>query len=108
MITITIVKNQSQYKQVECLGHAGYANSGKDIVCASVSVLVLNTINAIETLTSQRFNIESDEDIGMIQYELIQPVCKEAHLLLDALILGLTEIEKQYGKKYLKLKFKEV
>ena len=26
-------------------GHAGYADAGSDIVCAAISVLVINTIN---------------------------------------------------------------
>ena len=32
-------------------GHAGYSEAGTDIVCAAVSVLVINTINAVEMYT---------------------------------------------------------
>ena len=36
-------------------GHAGYAEPGQDIVCAAVSALVINTINAIEAFTEDDF-----------------------------------------------------
>ena len=33
-------------------GHAGYAEAGKDIVCAGVTALVENLIDSIEGLTA--------------------------------------------------------
>ena len=52
MITITIYQNREQVAQgFRCIGHAGYANVGEDIVCSAVSVLVINTINSIEVYT---------------------------------------------------------
>ena len=52
MIHVTIFQNK--YK--ECVGfqtegHAEYASPGQDIVCAAASILVINTINAIEEFT---------------------------------------------------------
>ena len=49
MIHVTIYENDRK----ECIGfqtkgHAEYAKMGQDIVCAAVSVLVINTMNAIE------------------------------------------------------------
>ena len=31
-------------------GHAGYADAGSDIVCAAISVLVINAINSVQVL----------------------------------------------------------
>ena len=48
MIEITRIKNeQGENVGFRCYGHAGFARHGKDIVCAAVSALVLNTINSI-------------------------------------------------------------
>ena len=48
MITVTFHKTKAgEYKDFLCSGHAGYDDYGKDIVCASVSVLVINTINSL-------------------------------------------------------------
>ena len=56
MIHVTIFQNK--YK--ECVGfqtegHAEYANPGQDIVCAAASILVINTINAIEEFTEDNY-----------------------------------------------------
>ena len=53
MIHVTIL---SEHVKTECVGfqtagHAGYADAGQDIVCAAASVLVINTMNAIEQFT---------------------------------------------------------
>ena len=47
-------------------GHSGYAEEGEDIVCAGISVLVINTINSIEKLTDVIPKVSSDEETGMI------------------------------------------
>ena len=48
MIHVTIYENQKhEYTAFNCIGHAQYGEPGEDIVCAAVSVLVINTINSI-------------------------------------------------------------
>ena len=55
MTTIIIRKTEKkEYVGLICMGHAGYAENEPDIVCAAVSVLVINTINAIEKLAGQK------------------------------------------------------
>ena len=59
MIKITIYQNQSgKYQRLHCIGHAGFAKAGEDIVCAGISALVINTLNAIEKLTDEAFRPE--------------------------------------------------
>ena len=48
MIKITILYNCDNVTAIECVGHSGYAESGSDIVCASVSVLVQNAQKTFE------------------------------------------------------------
>ncbi len=109
MTTITIQKTRtSEYSAIHVDGHAGFANYGKDIVCAAISVLVINMINSIETLTTEVINVMTNEKTGTIICEFNEHPSKEAVLLVDSMLLGLKEIEHQYGKKYLKLKIEEV
>ena len=61
MISVVITKHNDEYSGIEFNGHAGYADSGEDIVCAAVSVLVINTFNAIERFTDDAFNSDYDE-----------------------------------------------
>ena len=83
--------------------HAGYDEYGKDIVCASVSVIVINTINSIETFTDDYFTVNSDEKSGTIEFDMISNISKESTLLLNSLILALEGIEEQYGNQYIKI-----
>ena len=109
MTIITITKSpKGEYKEVSCKGHAGFARAGQDIVCSAVSVLVINTINSIERLTNCQMTVTSEEENGMIKCCFPQKPDEGGRLLLDSMILGLQSIAEEYGKMYLKLKFKEV
>ena len=57
MISITILKDQSHYRGITCIGHAGYEKAGKDIVCSAVSMLVINTINGIDQFTEDAIHL---------------------------------------------------
>lgn len=55
MIEVTVYKTmRHEYAGFDMSGHAGYDDIGKDIVCAAVSVLVINTLNSIERFTMIR------------------------------------------------------
>ncbi len=83
-------------------GHAGFAESGSDIVCAAVSALIITTINSIEQFTSDTFHIEEDEESGHIDFKIVSKPSNESNLLLNSLLLGLNGIREDYGKKYIK------
>jgi len=84
-------------------GHALYSEYGKDIVCAAVSALVINTINSIEKFTSDRFSLKQDENEGIIEFHMISPFSNESNLLLSSLALGLEGIAQEYSDKYIKI-----
>ena len=44
----------------------------------------------------------------MFLFIFTEPVSEGGTLLMDALVLGLTEIEHSYSKRYLKVKVREV
>ena len=75
-------------------------NHGKSIVCAAVSVLVLNTVNSIERFTKDQFVFDYNESGGYINF--IHPVLKtggdshDAALLLNSMSLGLHGINDEY------------
>ena len=102
MITVEIRKSGGEYTGFSCTGHAGYAEEGYDIVCAAVSVLTVNTINSIEKFTDDAFQAEAKD--GMVRWKFTEsPLSKEAKLLMDSLVLGLEDIQENYGKKYIKI-----
>ena len=82
-------------------GHSGYASQGEDIICSAVSALAVNCVNSIEAFTEDDFSVESDEERGMIDFDIKGEVSEPAGLLLQSLLLGLSGISKSYGKQYL-------
>lgn len=110
MTEITIYKSKTgEYRKFTCDGHAAYADYGQDIVCAAISVLVINTVNALDEVTKEPIQVEADEKAGRIICTFLrQPLFETSVALMDSLALGLSRIEAQYGKKHCKLTFKEV
>jgi hypothetical protein len=50
MIRVTLHCKDDVITGFECFGHAGFAEAGKDIVCAAVSILTTTCVNALETV----------------------------------------------------------
>jgi len=98
--------SEGKRKGFSVSGHAGYAKSGKDIVCAAVSILTENTVNSIEALAGQKPDVFAvNEKEGFLYFRLKQ-VSKESALLLDSMVLGLQSIAEEYGK-FLEIQFEE-
>ncbi|MBR1735663.1 MAG: ribosomal-processing cysteine protease Prp [Firmicutes bacterium] len=77
---------------------------GESIVCSAVSVLALNTVNSIERFTDEEFSCIADEENGGILRIEVTSIKngKDIHdidLLFNSLLLGLTDIEKEYSKE---------
>ena len=94
MIKIDIEKDLISIK-----GHSNYEESGKDIVCASVSSMVITSVNAMVRIDSN--SIDYQEEDGVIIRVLNHS--EVIDLLIDNLIELLLELEKQYPK-YIKLR----
>lgn len=106
MIEITFIEDSSgAVYGFHSKGHAGYAEYGSDIVCAAVSVLIINTVNSIEEFTDEKFKSRVSE--GEVYFKLIGSKHNEdAVLLLKSLILGINGIRHEYGNKYIVVRTK--
>lgn len=80
-------------------GHAGYAEAGKDIVCAGVTVLTENLIESIEGLTADKIQYEISPGKVDIHYKDLSGVGK---LLVDSFFLGICSIEQDFPE-YIKI-----
>lgn len=107
MIIASIFRNSKhQIWGFQIKGHSGYAEEGSDIICAAVSVLAINTVNALEQLVGMRPVTEVAD--GLLSCELpeireVRSFSSEADLLLRTLELGLEAVMASYGKQYLKI-----
>ncbi|MCB5235648.1 ribosomal-processing cysteine protease Prp [Niallia circulans] len=103
MIEITIDKsNDGLIHAFTISGHALFANSGNDIVCAGVSAVSFGSINAVISLTGITPIIKQGKDGGFISCTIPKNISEETRakiqLLLEGMIVSLETIERDYGK----------
>lgn len=109
MIQVDVFTDSDGITQgIEVKGHAGFAEYGKDIICAAVSSLTLNMANSVEAFTEDGFDGSMDEKTGRFTFRFTGEISPESKLLMDSLVLGLQNIEDSYGDEYIKIRFEEV
>ena len=110
MIRITIYVNEHHvYTGFYVSGHAEFSDPGKDVVCAAVSMLVINTMNALEAYTEDETSHVSDEEEGTIEFRFRRRPSHDADLLVNTMILGLESLEENSEyEPYIDIIFKEV
>lgn len=98
MIRIEI-KNKEKPESIVVEGHAGYGVSGTDIVCASVSSILITTINAMLRVDEKSIRYVQKE--AYVKLEVITHSTM-IDLLMENMISLLEELEQDY-KKYVKI-----
>ena len=78
---------------VAVTGHARYAERGKDIVCAAVSVLFQNMCNSIQAFTCDRVRIRTDPGDSRIDFK---ELTESGKLLVDSFFCGICAISSEY------------
>jgi len=107
MIEISLYKRDGDIIGYKASGHAGFDERGHDVVCSAVSVLAINTGNAIDILTEDRFSLDYDDD-GLVDLRVTGPISQKASVLLEAFEIGVKAISEEYGKDYIQIRIKEV
>ena len=74
-------------------GHAGYAEPGKDIVCAAVSTLAQTLIASIEDLTQDQITYVIQPGTVDIKHGNLS---EQAQLLIDSFFIGCQMVAEQY------------
>ena len=93
MIKVKFLIGDRQLKGFEISGHAMFAESGKDIICAAVSSAAYMAANTITDVIDA--NAEAAAEDGAMSVTLNQPD-ERAETVLKGLELHLTELSKQY------------
>lgn len=94
MIKVNIVSSNNLIDSINITGHALYSDYGKDIVCASVSSIVITSVNAIIRINSESIDYKNDDGI----YVSILKHDRITDTLIDNMVSLLKELEKQYSK----------
>jgi len=109
MIKVIFYKNaDGDFVGFKSMGHAGAGEYGQDIVCSAISVLIINTVNAIEKFTHDKPLCKVDaKKMGYISFRIKGDISAESQLLLKTLHLGIEGVMSE-NKKYIKLKILEI
>ncbi len=70
MVKIKVDYKDDYVKEIKITGHAGYDEHGKDIVCASVSSIVITSANLILKINKEKVSIKQEE--GLIQIKVLK------------------------------------
>ena len=100
MIQVIVKKQKDSITGFHIEGQSGYAERGSDIICSAVSALAINCVNSIEEFTQDEFSVGTDEERGMIDFDLADLPSSKSDLLLHSMLLGIQEIGKSYGSQY--------
>lgn len=80
---------------IEITGHAGFADYGKDIVCASVSSIVITTVNGILEINRDALKYEQKKDKLVIEVLKDEKIIK---VLINNMMNLLKELSNNYPK----------
>ena len=94
MIKVRIIKKDNVIESIHCNGHAGYADYGKDVVCASFSTMIITTINAILEFDKAAISYTDTNNLEIINI-------KKDNItngLLNNLVHMIKELKENYDK----------
>ena len=95
MIIIEITSKNNEIVSIEMNGHSGYAENGKDIVCAGVSSLVYAALNSFNSIEEDRIIVND----GMLKLNLRgKKVSDHDQIVLEVMLNGFSMIAGQYKK----------
>lgn len=94
MIKVKLTKNNNKYKNIIITGHALYDDYGKDIVCASVSTLVISSVNNCLSIDNESlvYNEGKKLEIKVLKDD------RNINIIINNMINNLYELEKAYPK----------
>lgn len=91
MVEVVFLKKENVFCGYEIKGHSGFAQSGCDIVCASVSSVAIMVANTITEIMRCSANAQSED--GFLRLEIMNDAhINDARQILDGLHLFLKDL----------------
>ena len=100
MISAVLYQGRDGLDACRITGHSGQAESGRDIVCAAVSILGCTCVNAMESVCGIIPLVTENEE-GLLAFQLPEITPEEnakAQILMGALKQGLTDLADAYPR----------
>ena len=92
MVKVNYFVKNNKIEKVILNGHSNYDDYGKDIVCASISAIVITTVNACLKIDKDSIKHSEDKDVIITILKHSDVIDKLINNMIDLL----TELSKQY------------
>ena len=106
MTKIKFFKNKDVYTGFECSGHTGYAEFGKDILCASISSMTQSVVLGVIKVLKISAKVTHNDDKGYIKLEMPEnlknDLISKSQILFETLKVGVEDLLEGYDK-YIKM-----
>ncbi|MDY5042083.1 MAG: ribosomal-processing cysteine protease Prp [Eubacteriales bacterium] len=102
MTDIKFYKKDNKYLKIEATGHTGYDESGKDILCASISSILQSGALGLKKVLNLKVKIVNKID-GYILIELpVNQDLEKAQVIMLTMLESLKDLQNGYSD-YIKL-----
>lgn len=109
MTNVTFEKHNEKLISFKIIGHAGYDEFNKDIVCSGISAISQTIVNGIIEVAKVKADYEIDEDgfLSLTLKNLNDSDIEKCQILMETMLIGLKSMEINYGE-YINVKIEEV
>ena len=104
MIHVSVGMWDEHIISIQCKGHAGYAESGKDLVCAGVSSILFVALNALDEMEADHMELRVTNSKISIR---VMEDSEHVQLLLKMILIQLETVRESY-QEYIEIKKLEV
>lgn len=102
MTKIKFFKRQDKFMGFECSGHTGYAEYGKDILCAALSGMTQSCMMGLTKVLKINILIKKNDDDGYLKIELPKKITEDnlrlSQILFDTLYISIKDLIDGYSK----------
>ncbi len=102
MTTVHVWRDETGVTGLRVQDHAGFARSGKDIVCAAASVLITTCNNALESVAGITPVLHVQQEKAVIEVKLPEGLSAgqqhDCRIILRTVLQGFEDIAAQYPR----------
>lgn len=108
MTKITIKYKNGFIVEFKAEGHTGYAENGKDILCASVSSIMQAAVLGLKKVAKLSFSYKTNAKTGYLKCSLNEEYIKQntkwqnGQVILNTMVCGIKDVASEF-KDYIKV-----
>ena len=101
MTKFKFFKNDNNFVGFECLGHTGYDEYGKDILCATISGITQSVVLGLTKVLKLKIELKRNDKKGYLKVELPKDIksndLQQAQVLLNTLYESIRDLNLGYS-----------